>query len=228
MPLSSRAMRTTCLRSLLILFCAAAAPQIHAEAPRQLTWGDLTPRLTPDENPFAGRTVQQLEALIDIAAVRDRKARGATVSPQEVFNEWAATAKLQHAGIDVDGLLARRNELGEKQRGLANAANPALDGGLVRLSGYLLPLEFSGKHVTEFLLVPWVGACIHAPLPPPNQIVHVRLEKAFEMRGMFDPVSLTGRIAASATKKSVYIMDGSAEIDIGYSMRAGQVEPYKQ
>ena len=91
----------------------------------------------------------------------------------------------------------------------------------------MLPLEFSGKHVTEFLLVPWFGACIHTPPPPPNQIVHVKSDKPFEIRGMFEAVWVTGRMATSATRKSVHITDGSAEVDIGYSMRASQVERYK-
>ena len=52
--------------------------------------------------------------------------------------------------------------------------NPALDGKTIRIPGYVLPLEFSGSKVTEFLLVPWVGACIHTPPPEPNQIVYVK------------------------------------------------------
>ena len=51
------------------------------------------------------------------------------------------------------------------------------------MPGYLLPLEFSGKLVSEFLLVPWVGACIHTPPPPPNQIVHVKTDKPIELAG---------------------------------------------
>jgi len=55
----------------------------------------------------------------------------------------------------------------------------------------------------------------------------VKSDKPFEIRGMFDAVWVTGRMAASATRKSVHIVDGSAEVDIGYSMRASQVERYK-
>jgi uncharacterized protein len=99
---------------------------------------------------------------------------------------------------------------------------------MVRLPGYLLPLEFSGKLVSEFLLVPWVGACIHTPPPPPNQIVHVKADKPFEFGGLFSPVWVTGRMAAAATKKALYLIDGSSDIDIGYSLSASEVEAYKQ
>jgi hypothetical protein len=103
-----------------------------------------------------------------------------------------------------------------------------LNGQNVRLPGYLLPLEFSGKQVSEFLLVPWVGACIHTPPPPPNQIVHVKPEKPVEMNGMFAPVWVTGQMTTGAIKKILSLVDGSADIDVGYSLRASVVEPYKE
>lgn len=50
----------------------------------------------------------------------------------------------------------------------------ALEGQHVRVPGYMVPLEFSPRgDVLEFLLVPFYGACLHVPAPPPNQIVHV-------------------------------------------------------
>jgi hypothetical protein len=51
--------------------------------------------------------------------------------------------------------------------------NMALIGQAVRLGGYVVPLEESPAGLTEFLLVPYHGACIHTPPPPANQIVHV-------------------------------------------------------
>lgn len=218
---------TRSLHRLLLVLCALWAPAQAAEGPRQLGWDDLTVKLSAAENPFASLSMEQLEALADIAGVRDRKARGVNLSPPEIETERAAAAKLDKMGIDVDGLLARREEVFKKKQALAAAVNPVLDGKLVRLPGYVLPLEFSGRQVTEFLLVPWVGACIHTPPPPPNQIVHVKADKAFEVKGAFDPVWVTGRIAASATRKTVYITDGSSEVDVGYSIRASQVEPYQ-
>ena len=52
----------------------------------------------------------------------------------------------------------------------------ALDGKLVKIPGYMVPLEDDSEVVSEFLLVPYVGACIHTPPPPPNQIVQVKYE----------------------------------------------------
>ena len=82
---------------------------------------------------------------------------------------------------DVDGLLAIRAEITEKRRARGQTANADLNDKNIRMPGYLLPLEFENRKVTEFLLVPWVGACIHTPPPPPNQIVHVKLENGFDL-----------------------------------------------
>lgn len=55
----------------------------------------------------------------------------------------------------------------------------ALDGQNIRLPGYIVPLEVSEEgRTTEFLLVPYFGACIHVPPPPSNQIVHVKAKSA--------------------------------------------------
>ncbi|MEK9753358.1 MAG: DUF3299 domain-containing protein [Rhodospirillaceae bacterium] len=59
------------------------------------------------------------------------------------------------------------------------AVNAALDSKLVKISGYVLPLELDGTRVGEFLLVPFVGACIHVPAPPKNQMVFVRLKQSY-------------------------------------------------
>ena len=215
-------------RTLIAIGCALAAGVVRAEEPRQIGWDNLALKLSAAENPFARLSVEHLEALVDVAALRDRKARGVAVSASEAATERTAAAKLQRAGIDVDDLLSRRNELAAKQQALTKATNPELDGKLVRMPGYLLPLEFNGRLVSEFLLVPWVGACIHTPPPPPNQVVHVQADKPFEMSGAFDAVWITGRMSASAAKKSLHLVDGAADVDVGYSLRASRVEKYKE
>jgi hypothetical protein len=200
----------------------------HAEDPRTLGWDDLSVKVSAADNPFATLSSEQLLALSDVAGLRQRRERGVTLTPDEIVIEKKALTRLRQEGIDVDGLLAKRDAIAEKMRAATRAVNPAIDGKMIRIPGYMLPLEFSGTKVTEFLLVPWVGACIHTPPPEPNQIVYVKPEKGFEMRRMFDAVWVTGRIAATGSKRSVEIVDGSAIIDVGYSLRAGLVTPYQE
>lgn len=88
-----------------------------------------------------------------------------------------------------------------------------LDGQYVKLPGYIVPLESDeGGLLDEFLLVPYFGACIHVPPPPPNQIVYVRLKKPFLLRSMEDPYWITGTMTTKPWSgdfaDSDYILDG--------------------
>src|SRR5689334_17277103 len=175
------------------------------EAPRKLDWDDLAVRLSTAENPFAKLSMDQLEALGDVAGYRDRRARGGTLTGEDALLERRAIDRLKRDGIDIDGLLSKRDEISAKKIKLASAVNQSLDGKVVKLPGYVLPIEYSGKKVTEFLLVPWVGACIHTPPPPPNQIVHVKTDRPIEINGQFDAVWVTGKMAAGVSHQSVFI-----------------------
>jgi hypothetical protein len=209
-------------RFALALTLILLAPLCRADAPRTLMWADLVPKIAGADNPFAKLDKEQLVQLNTIASVRERKTRGdTTLSALELADERALTRDLTNSGVDIDALLVKRKQM-------AQQANAALDGQTIRLPGYLLPLEFSGKRVTEFLLVPWVGACIHTPPPPPNQIVYVKTVKPFEMSGVFQPIWVTGQLAAKAAKQSLYLVDGTSDISIGYTLEATSVEPYKE
>jgi hypothetical protein len=68
-----------------------------------------------------------------------------------------------------------------------------LDGRRVRIGGYVLPFDFTGsREISRFLLVPYVGACIHVPPPPPNQLVFVTTTEPIQVQGLWDPVFVEG------------------------------------
>ncbi len=68
-----------------------------------------------------------------------------------------------------------------------------LDGRRVRIGGYVLPFDFTGsREISRFLLVPYVGACIHVPPPPPNQLVFVTTQEPIQVQGLWDPVFVEG------------------------------------
>jgi len=211
---------------LLVIVYALASSAFAAEPPRQLTWGDLIVKPPSTENPLANLSLAQLQAVAEVTNLRDRKARGIELTASDIAAERAAGKKLKDWGIDFEAIQAKREEIYRKSSDRAAAVNSTLDGKLVRIAGYLLPLEFSGKQVTEFLLVPWAGACIHTPPPAPNQIVHVKADKPVDVKGMYDPVWVVGTIAANGSRKSVFMLDGSADIDVGYSISVAQVAPY--
>jgi hypothetical protein len=211
----------------LLLVVALAVPAF-ATRMQQLGWEDLVKKVE-FEDPFEALTQEQLYQLGTVARVRalqDRKSKTLSASMRKDAEE--AETVLQTAGIDINGLLSRREEIKELRRQRAYAVVDDLDGQQVRMPGYALPLEFSNKKITEFLLVPWVGACIHTPPPPPNQIVFVQTAEGIDNHGQFTPVWVSGVMAVKAATKDLFLVDGSTGINVGYRLTEARVEPYKQ
>lgn len=97
-------------------------------------------------------------------------------------------------------------------------ANKALNGKLVRIAGFVAPLDFlGGDQLAEFLLVPYFGACIHVPPPPANQIIYVTLDKPRGIQ-MMDTVRVYGKLEIEKSESDIG--------DAGYRIKAEAVEPY--
>jgi len=210
------------LQTLIVWIGAMACLPVLAGQARQLSWEDLIPARLVAEDPLADLTREQKELVYWVINTMDTLP-GRSPETEEYFKEVdEAMPSLEKAGIDIVEILAKRKEL-------RTAVNEKLSGEHVRIPGYLLPLELSGSKVTEFLLVPYVGACIHVPPPPPNQIVHVKVvqKEGYKNGGLFEPVWVTGKIDAKTMAKELYLVDGSADVDIGYVMKANHVEPYR-
>ena len=93
-----------------------------------------------------------------------------------------------------------------------------LNGKVVTLSGYAVPLDFEAEKVHEFLLVPYFGACIHVPPPPLNQTVFVRVENGTDLNGLWDAISVTGEM------ETTHISTDLAHA--GYQIQADEIKSY--
>jgi len=89
----------------------------------------------------------------------------------------------------------------------------------IRIAGFVVPLEFVGDKVTEFLLVPYFGACIHLPPPPPNQIIHVFASKPLTRKQATRPVWVSGMLTTTRSNTEF----GSA----GYRLKAEEISAYR-
>ena len=104
--------------------------------------------------------------------------------------------------------------------GKAPASLKKLDGSVVRVPGFVIPLEDNDQSVSEFLLVPYPMACIHVPAPPPNLIVHVKMDKGKKVAfNFYAPVWAQGRLKIQTTQ-NMYS-------DSSYFMTGTLIEPYK-
>lgn len=74
----------------------------------------------------------------------------------------------------------------------ATKLNERLNGALIRIPGFILPLEMGAKGVTDFILVPYLGACIHTPPPPPNQLIFATVKDPWPSEELWAPVWAVG------------------------------------
>lgn len=145
----------------------------------------------------------QIDDKIELGLIADirRQLASGFIETGDPNTEYAAelTKKLTDKGLDVDALLAEDEAYREKVIAQGRELATSLDGAVVKLPGYALPFELSGKSVLKFLLVPYVGACIHSPAPPPNQLVVVQLETPYAVDNIYEPIWIEGRLAAKPT-----------------------------
>ncbi len=194
-----------------------------AQEVRQITWKDLVPAHLADVDPVAHLTPEQQD-LVGWIIYMLETLPPRTSDTEDLYESLDQEMPLlKKYNIDINKIMAQTQEI-------QTAVVKELDGQRVRMPGYLLPLEITDGKVTQFLLVPYVGACIHVPPPPPNQIVHVKVDqsKGLKKGGLFDPVWVTGKIKTKSMVKDLFLVDGSANVDIGYTMQAEHIEAYQE
>jgi uncharacterized protein len=122
----------------------------------------------------------------------------------------------------LDDADPRASQMLKKMREVWDNAptNPALVGQMVRIPGFVVPLEDSKDGLKEFLLVPYFGACVHSPPPPGNQIIHVMPKIAAKGLRSMDTVWVSGVLKTERTDSYM----GAAS----YRIEAQSVAPYNE
>ena len=138
-----------------------------------------------------------------------------------LFRSWDPLKLLEGKGLDAisDGD-PRSEALMREIRDQWDRAptRHELEGLRIRIPGYVVPLDMLGGDLREFLLVPYLGACIHTPPPPANQIIQVLSSRRHALQTM-DAVWVIGtlKVGRSDTRMGVS----------GYVLEASRIEPYK-
>ncbi|MFC3095298.1 DUF3299 domain-containing protein [Alteromonas sediminis] len=96
----------------------------------------------------------------------------------------------------------------------------SLDGEIVRIPGFVVPLEGSADSTTEFLLVPYFGACIHVPPPPSNQIVYVKFSEGVKIENLYDAIWVTGKLSTKGWKGDI--------ASVGYTLQGQDISAFDE
>lgn len=108
------------------------------------------------------------------------------------------------------------------QQALTSAkVKPEYDQRPIRLPGFIVPVEMNEQQlVTEFFLVPFFGACIHYPPPPPNQIIYVTSPQGVAQQNLYDAYWVEGILTTTLTENDVAVS--------AYAMTADNIELYEE
>lgn len=163
-----------------------------------------------DSSRTSGPTARRLGVLAVVAIVLSL----ASVSRLEAQQKAATTAKTTPINIDwrvLGGL--------DYEKGTMTDTLKKLDGMKVRVPGFIVPLDDADEEGAEFLLVPYYGACVHTPPPPPNQMAFVSMvgNKSVKL-ALFDAVWMEGTLR---------ITDYDSPYgEVGYQIEGLSMKPY--
>ena len=199
-------MRNRALPLLLLAALAACGPD-SAAAPEKYKTGDPLPQAKPAGNMQGKYRETAWEALVP-----------KSWNPAKSFRNMDFS-QLQDNDPRAGEMLAKIQEAWNNA-----PVEGALNGQRIRIAGFAVPLERDGERVTEFLLVPYFGACIHTPPPPANQIIHVFVPKPGRKMQTFDTVWVNGTLETASARPANELGLGTA----GYRMKADAIEAYSK
>jgi hypothetical protein len=116
--------------------------------------------------------------------------------------------------FDKQGMPAIDHSGDVMQQSKIGSVRQELNGSTVKVPGFVIPLEGDENMVTEFLLVPYFGACIHVPPPPPNQIIYVKFPKGAPVQELWDVIYVIGTLKTETISHELaetgYVIEGTA------------------
>ncbi len=155
--------------------------------------------------------------MANFAGLTPKTAHAATA--REILWDDLLPAGLPYAEIIGEGEIDEANDIWNPiYDANATVLNDELDGAYIKLPGFIIPFDISPEGVTNFMLVPYVGACLHTPPPPANQLVMVDTAKPWPSDALWDAVWVIGtmRTQLQSTKFG----------ETGYAITADDMEVY--
>ncbi len=144
----------------------------------------------------------------------------ALLNPPEYVSEVAeGTVGDQPAGMLKSGITEPKDRY--QQALISSSVRPELDGTDIRIAGYLVPVDYNDdQQATAFFAVPFFGACLHLPPPPPNQIILVHSEQGVDIDDIYTPYWLSGELNTGLLENDI--------AESAYTMTLQQYEPYAE
>jgi uncharacterized protein len=96
----------------------------------------------------------------------------------------------------------------------------SFDNKAIKIPGFMVPIKSDEQQrVIEFFIVPYFGACLHMPPPPPNQIIYGKVAEGFKQEHLYESFWFEGVIHIELTNS---LMGTSA-----YAMTLNKISVYE-
>ncbi len=131
--------------------------------------------------------------------------------------DWKDLIPPEQANVSpvLQGIVQHQSATQPQDQHMNSVMRADFNGRTVRLSGFVIPLDYSEHGTKTFILAPYVGACIHVPPPPPNQLVLVTTSRPYKAKRLFQAVTVTGMFGAATASTQL--------AEIGYALSADHI-----
>lgn len=141
----------------------------------------------------------------------------ALLNPPDFLNDIEDGA--ENDNLESLSAISENDETAKRFEQALNSARviDAFDQARIRLPGFIVPLESNeDQRVTQFFIVPYFGACLHLPPPPPNQIIFSQSEKGIELESLYDPYWFEGTLVIDNTQNDIGSSAYTLRLDASY------------
>ncbi|MBV1881479.1 MAG: DUF3299 domain-containing protein [Pseudomonadales bacterium] len=190
----------------LALFDTTGARAAEGKAPSNQTPSNQTPSNPAPLNKEASfRTVEW----IDLMPKDDLEV---LLNPPQLVTDIEDGSFEDQISSQIQNSLAAASDDRYQQALVSTRVVAEMDGKAIRLPGFVVPIEHNDDQtITQFFLVPYFGACIHMPPPPPNQIVLVNYPQGVKFNSIYEPIWVSGVVKTSIQQNDLataaYVME---------------------
>lgn len=150
---------------------------------------------------------------MDLAALENQVIDHGQIPDSTSESDWNSERDI--VGAEIDSWSSSQDSFQEDAYQSALRSTRTVDafsGKEVKLAGFIVPLEFDDEMtITQFFLVPYFGACIHLPAPPPNQMILVDYAEGLKLDALYTPFWISGTLSIQIIENemgtSAYAMD---------------------
>jgi len=213
------------MKKILMILCFCVS-FVYSQGYQTIEWDDLEGKVEAYEDPF--KTLNE-DVLYNLSIVYEVQNMDASQVDEELQNEMEEAKRfLDKEKIDIKYYFDQAEIIAKKREAESKLTNSSLNNRKIELSGFSLALGLNEGKIQEFLFVPYLGACIHSPAPPLNQILYVKSSKPVTVDDRYEPLTIKGTLQIKQNKNKLFLMDGEDEIQSGYVFLADEIKPYEE